>query len=67
MPKTEVRTQVVCWWLAGEEECVYCGQLYPYELEFRCPECDSPSCPHCRQAHARSHQVCPACVDAQET
>jgi hypothetical protein len=68
MPKkTEVQAQVTYWWLSGEEECAHCGQLYPYELEFRCTECDSPSCPHCRWVHAQGHPVCPSCVDAQES
>ena len=51
------------WWLSGGEElCVYCGQLYVYELEFRCPDCDEPSCPHCRTMHPEGRHVCPSCV-----
>lgn len=56
------------WWLhEGEEECIHCGQLYIYELEFRCPECDGPCCTHCRKIHAAGYHVCPECVatDAQ--
>jgi hypothetical protein len=56
MPR--IQAQVVAWWLGGEEECLHCGQLYAYEIEFRCPECDSPTCPHCRKNHE--------CVDLEE-
>lgn len=51
------------WWLnAGDEECSHCGQLYIYEVEFRCIECDGPGCPHCRVVHAEGHLICPACA-----
>ena len=57
MPKTRSKAQqenIVPWYLSGgDEECPHCGQWYAYELEFRCPDCDSPSCPHCK---------CPSCV-----
>jgi hypothetical protein len=56
-------TRVVAWWLSGgEEECPHCGQLYAYELEFRCPECDAPSCPHCRKMHSDERMLCPECI-----
>lgn len=46
--------KAVPWYLgSGDEECPHCGQWYAYELEFRCPDCDTPSCPHC---------TCPSCV-----
>jgi len=51
------------WWLGGDEECAHCGQVYVLEVEFRCPECDGPSCPHCRMTHAEGHFVCPECVE----
>jgi hypothetical protein len=51
------------WWLsAGEEECPQCGEFYALELEFRCPDCDEPLCPHCRIRHTAVHFVCPSCV-----
>ena len=64
--KAKVQTRAVAWWLAGEEQCLHCGQLYAYEIEFRCPECDSPSCPHCRKLHSEGHHVCLTCVDITE-
>jgi hypothetical protein len=68
MPRgaTKVQARVVAWWLRGDEECSHCGQLYAYEIEFRCPDCDSPTCPHCRKRHAAGHHVCPTCVDTSE-
>jgi len=53
--KAKTANQTVSRWYlgSGDEECPHCGQWYAYELEFRCPDCDSPSCPHCK---------CPACV-----
>jgi hypothetical protein len=51
------------WYLSdGDEECPHCGQLYVYELEFRCPDCDTPSCPHCTSKHADDRVVCVVCV-----
>ena len=67
MPKVQTKVTLVSgpWWLdEGDLECPYCGQLYILELEFRCPECDSPSCRHCRTKHAEGHDVCPECVDS---
>lgn len=48
--------QSMPWWLQGEEECPHCHQLYAYELEIRCPECDEPSCPHC---------ICVICIEGR--
>jgi hypothetical protein len=63
--------QSVPWWLAGEEECPHCWQLYAYELEIRCAECDEPSCPHCSKQHLERGIVCVACSEdtaaAEET
>lgn len=56
-PVTAVR-----WYLSGDEECPHCGLLYAYELEFRCPDCDSPTCPQCKSQHAEDRFVCPDCV-----
>lgn len=64
--KVKVQTTVVAWWLGGEEQCPQCGQLYAYELEFRCPECDSAGCLHCRTLHADGHHVCLGCVEITE-
>ena len=48
------------WWLeGGTEECPHCGQRYHLEVERRCPECDSPSCPHC---HGKHEDHCSACT-----
>lgn len=65
MPKGSMKekVRVVAWWLSsGEEECPHCGQVYAYEAEFRCPDCDSPSCRHCKKKHADDRAVCPECV-----
>lgn len=64
--KLRVQARVTAWWLGGEEECPHCGQLYAYEIEFRCADCDSPTCPHCRTRHSQGHDVCPACTDTAE-
>lgn len=63
MPKAKAQLQsmkgktaqkAVPWYLSGgDEECPHCGQWYAFELEVRCRDCDSPSCPHCK---------CPSCV-----
>jgi hypothetical protein len=51
------------WWLSdGDEECSHCGQPYAAEVEFRCPDCDGPSCPHCKSKHSDERLVCPECV-----
>ena len=66
MPRggTKAKARVVAWWLSGgDEECPHCGQLYAYEVEFRCPDCDSPGCSHCKRRHAAGHDACAACVD----
>lgn len=53
------------WWLAeGDEECVGCGQRYIYELEFRCPECETTTCIHCRRRHSDGRLVCGSCAEA---
>lgn len=54
------------WWLDddGSEECPHCGQIYVYEVEFRCGACDSPSCPCC--AMFDQLDVCRECAAASE-
>lgn len=62
--KAKSLTKPMPWWLsAGDEECPHCGQLYVLEVEFRCPDCDGPSCPHCKKRHAEERDVCPECVE----
>jgi hypothetical protein len=51
------------WWLMeGDEECLGCGQLYIYELEFHCPDCDTVTCLHCRRRHSDGRMVCVDCA-----
>ncbi|MET0534895.1 MAG: hypothetical protein ABW171_11775 [Steroidobacter sp.] len=65
--KATVTTTMVAWYLSdGDEQCPHCGQLYAYELEFRCPDCDEPSCVHCRSKHADNRWVCVSCVDVAD-
>jgi predicted RNA-binding Zn-ribbon protein involved in translation (DUF1610 family) len=70
MPKAKVKTGVAAmtaWWVSdGDEECPHCGQLYIYELEFRCPDCDSPACLHCKRKHAQGYHVCPECFEGAD-
>lgn len=65
--KSGVKNQSPPWWLSGgEEECPHCGQLYAYEVEVRCTDCDSPSCPHCIVTHTE-YRSCVSCAsDAEE-
>lgn len=66
--KSKPRSRLAAWWLSsGEEECPHCGQVYAYEIEFRCPDCDGPSCPHCKQRHSAGRFVCPGCVEGCTT
>jgi hypothetical protein len=54
------------WWLAeGDEECLACGGFYVYELEFRCPDCDTVTCLHCRRRGHDGRMVCVSCAEAQ--
>jgi rubrerythrin len=62
--KRGTHTKVVAWWLSGgEETCPHCGQLYAYEAEFRCPECDGPCCPLCKSRHDDGRIAGATCVD----
>lgn len=72
MPKARSKTSSVLspapWWLGdGDEECPSCGELYIYELEFRCPDCDTPTCIHCRRRHTDGRLVCVSCVTPSES
>jgi predicted RNA-binding Zn-ribbon protein involved in translation (DUF1610 family) len=65
--KARIRSQaapaVTSWWLGdGDEECPHCGQLYIYQVEYRCPDCDSPVCPRCKTQHVQGHYLCPDCA-----
>jgi hypothetical protein len=65
--RAKATSGVMQWWLfAGDEDCPHCGQTYLYELEFRCPECDSPGCPHCKAQHTEGHHVCPECLNTRQ-
>ena len=64
--RLRVEARVAAWWLGGEEECPHCGQLYAYEIEFRCPDCDGPSCPHCRHTHSEGYVICLDCASTVE-
>jgi len=69
MPKGAAKSTstLVAWWLSdGDEECPHCGQLYVYELEFRCPDCDGAVCPHCKKRHTKGHHVCPDCFETSD-
>lgn len=69
MPKVAKKsaTRAVAWWLGGEENCPHCGQIYAYELEYRCPDCDGPCCAHCKKQHQEdARHVCPECFDCKE-
>jgi hypothetical protein len=47
---TATATAPLPWWLSeGTETCPLCLQLYHFELEVRCPDCDRPRCPSCAQ------------------
>ena len=36
------------WWAhGGSERCPRCLQLFAYEAEYRCIDCDGPLCPFC--------------------
>ncbi|MBM0106029.1 hypothetical protein JM946_14950 [Steroidobacter sp. S1-65] len=68
----KVRTKAIIskpapWWLMqGDEECPACGELYIYELEFRCPECDTISCLHCRRRHSDGRWMCVSCAESDK-
>lgn len=68
MPRTRAKApanDAAPWWLTdGDEECLSCGQLYIYEMEFRCPECEMTTCIHCRRRHSDGRLVCVSCLDA---
>ena len=57
-PKTKTAVNETPWWLtSGDVVCPHCGQLYHYEREYRCPDCDEPSCRDCQcpECHREAH------------
>lgn len=57
------------WWAeGGSERCPFCLQSYAYEVEIRCADCDSPSCPCCAVIERRTavYHRCSDCVGAEE-
>jgi hypothetical protein len=57
------------WWAAGgSERCPRCLQLYAYEVEYRCVDCDGPLCPFCAvTASVEVRDVrCGDCVDCEQ-
>lgn len=67
MAKARSRTadSLAPWWLTeGDDECHACGQLYIYELEFFCPDCETVTCMHCRRRHPDGRWVCVSCAEA---
>jgi len=61
MPKSRHLTP---WWLSpGTEICPVCHQLYLYETEYRCEDCDGPMCENCVAVSELSVTVCLPCFD----
>jgi hypothetical protein len=55
------------WWLeTGTELCPACNQLYLYETEYRCSDCDGPLCSDCVQTRESLTVVCPSCFKCDE-
>jgi hypothetical protein len=47
--------------LHATEVCAFCGQLYAYEMERRCANCDAPVCYFCAITHEARQIVCCKC------
>ena len=64
------RSDTPPWWAeGGSERCPFCEQLYFYEVEVRCVDCDRPACPHCVCCERTEHLTtvvrrCPECAAA---
>lgn len=61
MPPTLTDTH---WLSGGTERCDHCGQIYVYEMEYRCAACDGPVCPLCAQTRWQAEVHCPTCADS---
>jgi hypothetical protein len=46
-----------------QEQCPDCLQLYAYEFELRCYDCDASLCPFC-VFHMDAHWLCFGCKEA---
>ncbi|MCM3902880.1 MAG: hypothetical protein ND866_14335 [Pyrinomonadaceae bacterium] len=56
------KLRVQSWWLEpGTEICPGCHQLYLYETEYRCTDCDGPMCSDCASGR-ESGVICATCV-----
>lgn len=44
------------------QTCPFCLQLYPYEVEYRCVQCDEPVCPFCIVEVKLEQRCCPSCA-----
>jgi len=54
------------WWLeTGTEVCSICHQLYIYETECRCSDCDGPACANCVTIESTSI-ICVPCSSSEE-
>lgn len=58
-------TAEASWLLHGAERCEGCEQLYAYEVEVRCVDCDRAMCPFC-VVTVRGEATCGACDDGEE-
>ena len=60
----ETQEPQIAWWAGGgSERCPVCLQLYAYEVQVRCTDCDGPLCPQCA-VEVRLEMVarrCPEC------
>ena len=55
----------IAWWLSeGDEECAGCGHSYVSELLFHCPDCDGPTCIHCRTRYD-GRMICQSCAPSR--
>ena len=62
------KLKLQAWWLeTGTEICPSCHQLYLYETQYRCEDCDGPTCSDCVQQSESLTMVCPTCVECNES
>lgn len=63
-----VKLRIQAWWLeTGTEICPACHQLYLYEAEYRCGDCDGPICSECAQQSKSLTVVCATCVECTDS